>query len=149
MCKERGIDYIFDPGQSLPMLDGKDLIEAISGCRILISNDYELDLIMKKTGLAKEGLLERTGDPHHHPGRTRLKGPYGRRRDKHPPCKGEAGARSDRGGGFLQGRPGHGSHRRDWTSSAARGWEASARPLPSNATGRRNTVSPRTNSTKG
>jgi adenosine kinase len=61
MCKERGIDYIFDPGQSLPMLDGKDLIEAISGCRILISNDYELDLIIKKTGLVKEALLERTG----------------------------------------------------------------------------------------
>jgi adenosine kinase len=61
MCKERGIEYIFDPGQSLPMLEGKDLIEAISGCSILISNDYELDLIINKTGLAKEGLLERTG----------------------------------------------------------------------------------------
>ena len=61
MCKERGIDYIFDPGQSLPMLGGEDLIEAISGCSILISNDYELDLIIKKTGLVKEALLERTG----------------------------------------------------------------------------------------
>ena len=61
MCKERGIDYIFDPGQSLPMLNGEDLIEAISGCRILISNDYELDLIIKKTGLVQEALLERTG----------------------------------------------------------------------------------------
>ncbi len=60
LCKKRGIEYIFDPGQSLPMLDGKDLVEAISGCSILISNDYELDLITKKTGLAKEGLLERT-----------------------------------------------------------------------------------------
>ena len=61
LCKERGIEYIFDPGQSLPMLDGKDLIEAISGCSILISNDYELDLIINKTGLAKESLLERSG----------------------------------------------------------------------------------------
>ncbi len=60
MCKERGIDYIFDPGQSLPMLNDEDLIEVISGCRILISNDYELDLIIKKTGLVKEALLERT-----------------------------------------------------------------------------------------
>jgi adenosine kinase len=61
ICKEKGIDYIFDPGQSLPMLNGEDLIEAASGCRLLICNDYELDLIIKKTGLVKEALLERTG----------------------------------------------------------------------------------------
>jgi adenosine kinase len=58
-CKARGIDYIFDPGQSLPMLDAKDLIQGIEGCRILISNDYELDLIMSKTGLNREALLRR------------------------------------------------------------------------------------------
>ncbi len=58
-CKARGIDYIFDPGQSLPMLDGRDLAQAIDGCRILISNDYELDLIMSKTGLDKDALLKR------------------------------------------------------------------------------------------
>jgi adenosine kinase len=58
-CKDRGIDYIFDPGQSLPMLTAKDLVEAIEGCRILISNDYELDLIRSKTGLDREALLRR------------------------------------------------------------------------------------------
>ncbi|MCX6004440.1 MAG: carbohydrate kinase family protein [Chloroflexi bacterium] len=57
LCKARGIDYIFDPGQSLPMLDAKELIQAVEGCRILISNDYELDLIISKTGLNKEALL--------------------------------------------------------------------------------------------
>jgi adenosine kinase len=60
-CKADGIDYIFDPGQSLPMLDGQDLIQAIEGCRVLISNDYELDLIMSKTGLNKQALLSRAG----------------------------------------------------------------------------------------
>jgi len=58
-CKGRGIDYIFDPGQSLPMLEGNDLIQTIEGCLILISNDYELDLIMSKTGLSKETLRRR------------------------------------------------------------------------------------------
>jgi adenosine kinase len=58
-CKSRGVDYIFDPGQSLPMLDAKDLVQAIEGCRVLISNDYELDLIMSKTGLNKKALLRR------------------------------------------------------------------------------------------
>jgi adenosine kinase len=57
--KARRIDYIFDPGQSLPVLDAKDLLDAIEGCRILISNDYELDLIMSKTGLNKEDLKKR------------------------------------------------------------------------------------------
>ncbi len=60
-CRARGIDYIFDPGQSIPMLDKKDLVEAIEGSRILISNDYELDLIMGKAGLNMEALLRRTG----------------------------------------------------------------------------------------
>lgn len=59
LCKARGIDYIFDPGQSLPMLHAKDLVQAIEGCQILIANDYELDLIMSKTGLNREALLRR------------------------------------------------------------------------------------------
>jgi len=61
LCKEKGIDYIFDPGQSLPMWDAKDLIASIDGCRILIVNDYELDLITSKTGLSKKDLLGMTG----------------------------------------------------------------------------------------
>jgi adenosine kinase len=60
-CKERGIDYILDPGQSLPMWDKKDLIQAIEGCRILIVNDYELSMIISKTGLDKKTLLTMTG----------------------------------------------------------------------------------------
>jgi adenosine kinase len=57
-CKVRGLDYIFDPGQSLPMWEAKELIQAIDGCRILIVNDYELDMIVNKTGLNKKALLK-------------------------------------------------------------------------------------------
>ena len=60
-CKERGIDYILDPGQSLPMWDPGDLAEAIKGCRLLIVNDYELDLVMTRTRLSKKELLGMTG----------------------------------------------------------------------------------------
>jgi len=60
-CKKKGIDYILDPGQSLPLWDKQDLIQAIEGCRILIVNDYELSLIISKTGLDKKALLEMTG----------------------------------------------------------------------------------------
>jgi adenosine kinase len=57
-CKARRIDYIFDPGQSIPMLAAQDLIQAIDGCRILICNDYEMDLIEKKTRKSMEALLK-------------------------------------------------------------------------------------------
>ncbi|MBA4396162.1 MAG: carbohydrate kinase family protein [Syntrophus sp. (in: bacteria)] len=60
-CKDRGIDYIFDPGQSLPKWDAEDLARTIEGCRILIVNDYELDLIMHKTALTKKALLGMAG----------------------------------------------------------------------------------------
>jgi len=58
LCKARGIDYIFDPGQSLPMLTAEDLVQAIDGCRFLISNDYEMDMILNKTGKDKGSLLK-------------------------------------------------------------------------------------------
>jgi adenosine kinase len=58
ICKAKGIDYIFDPGQSLPMLEAGNLTQAIEGCRILIANDYELELITSKTGLKKAALLK-------------------------------------------------------------------------------------------
>ncbi|MEN6431717.1 MAG: carbohydrate kinase family protein [Smithella sp.] len=60
-CKARGIDYIFDPGQSLPMWKTNNLIQVIEGCRLLIVNDYELSLIINKTGLKKEALLKMAG----------------------------------------------------------------------------------------
>ena len=59
-CKARGIDYIFDPGQSLPMWRSEDLIQCIEGSRLMISNDYELELIISKTGLDRDKLLQRT-----------------------------------------------------------------------------------------
>ena len=59
-CKSRGINYIFDPGQSLPMWNRQDLIQCIEGSKILVSNDYELGLIISTTGLDKKKLLEKT-----------------------------------------------------------------------------------------
>ena len=59
-CKEKKIPYIFDPGQSLPMLQAEDLIKVITGSHILIVNDYEFNLIRDKTGLSREDLISRT-----------------------------------------------------------------------------------------
>ncbi|MFQ5873071.1 MAG: carbohydrate kinase family protein [Dehalococcoidia bacterium] len=57
----RGINYIFDPGQSIPAWDGKQMSECISGAAMLVSNDYELGMVMERTSLGKEDLLQRTG----------------------------------------------------------------------------------------
>ena len=57
LCKEKGIDYIFDPGQQLPVIPPEDLKNSIDGCRILISNEYELEMIMNLTGQDKDALL--------------------------------------------------------------------------------------------
>ena len=56
-CRSKGIPYICDPGQSLTTWDSKDLAGWIRGSMALISNDYELELIMKLTGMDKKGLL--------------------------------------------------------------------------------------------
>lgn len=58
--KERGIDYICDPGQQIPVIPVENLAEMIQGSKFLISNDYELDLIQKHTGRSKAELLEHT-----------------------------------------------------------------------------------------
>ena len=58
--KAKGIEYIFDPGQSLPIWDSQKLLKCIEGSKIMISNDYELELIINKTGLDKDKLLQRT-----------------------------------------------------------------------------------------
>ena len=55
--RERGVPYIFDPGQSLPAWSGEQLLEMIRGSFIFISNDYELELTSRKTGLGATELL--------------------------------------------------------------------------------------------
>jgi adenosine kinase len=59
-CREIGIRYICDPGQSLTAWEGPALREWIEGSYVLVTNDYELELVMKMTGLAREELLQRT-----------------------------------------------------------------------------------------
>jgi adenosine kinase len=59
-CRERGISYIFDPGQQIPVLSSKNLMEMLTGSRLFISNDYELELVLRSTGLNKSELLDHT-----------------------------------------------------------------------------------------
>jgi adenosine kinase len=57
-CRARGVPYVFDPGQGLPMLSGEQLVACIRGARCVIGNDYEMALIAEKTGYTPEALRE-------------------------------------------------------------------------------------------
>ncbi|MGB6064692.1 MAG: PfkB family carbohydrate kinase, partial [Desulfomonilaceae bacterium] len=48
--RERHIPYIFDPGQNIPALPTDALIEALTGSMVFISNDYELEMVMRSSG---------------------------------------------------------------------------------------------------
>ena len=58
--KKLKIPYIFDPGQQIPVLSGEQLIEMITGSKLLISNDYELEMIIQDTGTGEGELLSLT-----------------------------------------------------------------------------------------
>ncbi len=58
--KEQKIPYIFDPGQSIPALSSEDMMNMITGAQILVSNDYELEMIKKGTGWNKNDILQKT-----------------------------------------------------------------------------------------
>ncbi len=58
--KEKGINYICDPGQSLTAWDKKALRDWIDGSYMLITNDYELEMVMNMTGMNKKELLSLT-----------------------------------------------------------------------------------------
>jgi adenosine kinase len=51
--KETGAPYIYDPGQQIVLLTGEDLRTGSQGARMLILNEYELEMFRKKTALKK------------------------------------------------------------------------------------------------
>ena len=46
---EKGIPFIFDPGQGLPMFDGDDLRRFVEQCTWVTVNDYEWQLLKDRT----------------------------------------------------------------------------------------------------
>jgi len=54
-----GIPFIFDPGQGLPMFDGKDLARFVEQATWLAVNDYEWQLVQQKTGWTEREVIQR------------------------------------------------------------------------------------------
>jgi len=57
--KERGVTTVIDPGQGLPLLDGKELVELIEGACAYTVNDYEWSMTLEKTRLTEAELAKR------------------------------------------------------------------------------------------
>ncbi len=55
----RGIPFVFDPGQGLPMFDGEDLKTFIDQASWVSVNDYELQLLQERTGLSPHEIADR------------------------------------------------------------------------------------------
>lgn len=61
LFREKGIRYIYDPGQQIPALSGDDLLDALRGSALLVTNDYELEMISKTTRRTRAELRAMTG----------------------------------------------------------------------------------------
>jgi adenosine kinase len=56
-CRELCIPFIYDPSQQIARLSGYDLRAGIKGSKVLIVNEYELEMFIKKTGIPESSLL--------------------------------------------------------------------------------------------
>jgi len=57
-CRRFGLDFIYDPGQQIAWLDGAALKACAAGSRILILNEYEHEMFLKKTEMTKSQLFD-------------------------------------------------------------------------------------------
>ena len=57
-CKELNYDYIYDPSQQIVRVDGETLRKGIDGALAMFVNEYEFELVRKKTGMSEHDVIE-------------------------------------------------------------------------------------------
>ena len=57
-CRELKIPYLYDPSQQILRLEGPELARDMDGAQFLFVNDYEFELISKKTGFDLGQILQ-------------------------------------------------------------------------------------------
>jgi adenosine kinase len=58
-CAQRGLPFIFDPGQGLPMFNGTELEHFIELATYVAVNDYEAELLTQRTSLTLHEIADR------------------------------------------------------------------------------------------
>jgi adenosine kinase len=59
-CRTLRVPFIWDPGQQCARMSGPELHDGLAGSRLVICNDYELELMKQKTSLDESSILEET-----------------------------------------------------------------------------------------
>jgi adenosine kinase len=60
-CRQLGYPFAADPSQQLARMDGAQIRAFIEGAKYLFSNDYEWELLRRKTGWTELEVLDRVG----------------------------------------------------------------------------------------
>ncbi|MEU3271873.1 carbohydrate kinase family protein [Saccharomonospora sp. NPDC006951] len=60
-CRQRGYTFAVDPSQQLARMDGEQAREFVAGASYLFSNDYEWELLLRKTGWSEDDVLAIVG----------------------------------------------------------------------------------------
>ena len=56
---ERGVPFIFDPGQAMPLFSGEEFRAFIEQAQYVTVNDYESNLLQQRTGWSERQIAER------------------------------------------------------------------------------------------
>jgi len=60
-CRQRGYPFAVDPSQQLARMDSEQIKAFLTGAGYLFSNDYEWELLRRKTGWTEAEVLDRVG----------------------------------------------------------------------------------------
>lgn len=60
-CRQRGFRFAADTSQQLARMDGEQARALVDGATYLFSNDYEFQLLLRKTGWTEQDVLSRVG----------------------------------------------------------------------------------------
>ena len=60
-CRKLGLAFAADPSQQLARLSGDEIRRLIDGATYLFTNDYEWDLLLKKTGWSEAEVMRQIG----------------------------------------------------------------------------------------
>jgi adenosine kinase len=60
-CRDAGVLFAADPSQQIARMSGEDLSELMAGARYLFTNEYERELLIRKTGWTASQILGQVG----------------------------------------------------------------------------------------
>lgn len=60
-CRELGLPFAADPSQQLARMEGPEIRRLVGGARYLLSNDYEWELLLQKTGWTESQIAAEIG----------------------------------------------------------------------------------------